>query len=54
MVRSKRNKFIVALLLIWTNVTWTNVVWTNITVTLLISLRWFEEPTFKVWLESGQ
>ncbi len=40
--------------LIWTNVSRTNVAWTNVTVTVGICERWSQEPSFKVWLKSGQ
>ena len=40
--------------LIWANVARTNVAWINVTMTLEISKRWSQEPTFKVWSKSGQ
>ena len=40
--------------LIWTNVAGTNVAWTNDTVTVEISFRQSQEPTFKVWSKLGQ
>ena len=40
--------------LIWTNIARTNVAWINVTMTLGISKRWSQEPTFQVWSKCVQ
>ena len=40
--------------LIWTNVARKNIAGTDVIVTVVICLRWSQEPTFKFWSKLGQ